>query len=110
VKEKDMSRALRHRTGVVPRDTRTGEIGEAVDAHLKVARVQIRRDFRTAILSIMNAAPSSDDSDAGLYASDIVDEVLAALLEFTDCDMIVECILKNESLTTDLHERMTRDI
>lgn len=113
-----MSRALRHRTGILPKDTRalrhgagkTGEIGESVDVHLRTARVRIRGDFRTAILAIMNAAPSSDDSEAGLYASDIVDEVLGALLDFTDCDTVAECILKNESLATDLHELMTGDI
>ena len=106
MEEKDMSRALQHRTGVVPQVT----VGESVDIYLKSSRIRIRKDFRAAIISIMNAAPSSNDSRAGLYASDIVDEVLGALLEFTDCDMVVECILKNADLTTDLHERMTRGI
>ena len=104
MKEKDMSRALRHRAG------KTGEIGEDVNTYAMNARIRIRADFHAAIIAIMKAAPSSDDSEAGLYASDIVDEVLGALLEFTDCDMVAECILKNESLTTDLHERMVRDI
>ena len=85
-------------------------VAVGVDAHLRVAKARIRGDFRTAILAIMNAAPNSNDSDAGLYASDIVDEVLGALLEYTDCSMVVGRILKNEPLTTDLHERMTRDI
>ena len=116
MEEKDMSRTLQHKTGVVPRSTlqhgagKTSAIGEEVNTYLMNARVRIHADFQAAILAIMNVAPSSDHSEAGMYASDIVDEVLGALLEFTDCDMVVECILKNAALTTDLHERMTRDI
>ena len=102
--EKVLGRAHQHGTG------KTGEIGEQVDFSLKGARVTISADFRAAIAAIMKAAPSSDDSDAGMYASDIVDEVLGALLEFSDCDTVAYRILQIESLTTDLHERMTRDI
>ena len=98
----DLSRTTARRSGKEP--------GESVNVYLKDARVRIRADFRAAIIAIMNAAPSPDDTEAGMYASDIVDEVLGALLDFTDCDTVAECILKDESLTTDLHERMTRDI
>ena len=98
----DLSRTTARRSGKEP--------GQSVDEYLKNARGRIRKDFRAVIVAIMNAAPSSNDSEAGLYASDIVDEVLGALLEFTDCDMVVEGILKDEDLAADLHERMTRDI
>jgi len=104
VEEKDMSRALRHRAGEI------GEIGEDVDTYLRNAKITLRKELRLAIKSIMDATPSPGDGEIGVFPSDIVDEVLGALLDFTDCDTIVESILKNESLTTDLHERMTRDI
>lgn len=99
---KNLSRTTARRSGKKP--------GQDVDEYLKEARSRIRTDFRAAIIAIIHAAPHPDDTEAGLYASDIVDEVLAALLGFCDCDTIVESILKDESLTTDLHERMTRDI
>ena len=107
MEEKDMSRARRHGAG------KTGEIGKDVDTYLKNARVCTRADFRAAITDVINAAPSQNDSEINrlpLHPSDIVDEVLGALLDFTDCDMVASRIIENESLTTDLHERMTRDI
>ena len=116
--EKNLGRALQHRTGVVPKDTRahqhgtgkTGEIGESVDEALINSRGAVRAGFRLAIASVIRAAPSSNDSKAGLTVTDIVDDVLGALLNFTELNTIVECILKVEGLTTDLHERMTRGI
>ena len=104
MKEKDMGRAHQHGTG------KNGEIGKSVDEVLINARGDIRADFHMAIASVIKAAPSSNDSEVGLTVPDIVDDVLGALLNFTDCNTIVECILKNEALTTDIHERMTRDI
>ena len=104
MKEKDMGRAHQHGTG------KTGEIGKSVDEVLINARGNIRTDFRMAIAAVIKAAPSSNDSKAGLTVPDIVDDVLGALLNFTDLNTIVECILNVESLTTDLHERMTRGI
>lgn len=102
--EKNLGRMHQHGTG------KTGEIGESVDEVLINARGAVRADFRLAIASAIKAAPNSNDSKAGLTVPDIVDDVLGALLNFTDCDTIVESILKNEDLTTDLHERMTRGI
>lgn len=104
MKEKDLSRARRHGAG------KTGEIGEDVDAYLRNEKILTRAAFREAIGAVINNAPSPDDTETGLYASDIVDEVLGALLEFSDCDTVAYRILQIESLTTDLHERMTRDI
>lgn len=95
-----MGRAHQHGTG------KAGEIGKSVDEVLINARGNIRADFRLAIASVIKTA----DSEASLSVPDIVDDVLGALLNFTDCNTIVECILNVESLTTDLHERMTRDI
>ena len=104
MKEKDIRRALQHGAG------KTGEIGEDVDIYLRNAKIILRKELRLAIRSIMDATPSPGDGEMGFSPSDIVDDVLGALLNFTDCNTVVECILKIESLTTDLHERMTRDI
>jgi len=90
---------------------KTGNLpGESVKKYISKAHLAYAKSLKSTVLHVMNVAPSPDYSGAGLYATDIVDEVLGALLEFTDCDMVVERILAREDLTTDLHERMTRDI
>lgn len=104
MEEKDMSRTLQHGAG------KTGEIGEVVDDVLKKARTSVRTRFRTAILAAMNAQTIPRTLEGTEESSDVVDEVLGALLEFASCDMVASRIIENESLATDLHERMTRDI
>lgn len=84
--------------------------GKSVEEYNHETHLAFLKSLQSTILHVMNVAPNPDESTAGLYATDIIDAVLAALLEFTDCDMIVECILKEKDLVADLHERMTSNI
>ena len=93
---KNLSRTTARRSGKKP--------GKDVDEYMKEQLEDRGTEFQAAILSVMNNAPN------GLLATDVVDRTIGALLDFADCDMVASRILKNESLTTDLHERMTRDI
>lgn len=91
----DLSRTTARRSGKEP--------GKDVDEYMKEQLAERGADLQNRLLNVMNHTD-------GLLASDVVDCVIGALLDFSDCDTVAYQILQNESLTTDLHERMTRDI